>query len=272
MGTLQTLLALVGLIYVLCVIVQAVQEVTKSFLNTKAKTMAQTIKQFMGSRLPLADVEKALDARGLDITALEHFNRDDFRHLLDGIELLAPKLKGIVAGGAATFDQEKDNVAAAFDAMRARFQAAYTRKNKLIAIAFSFGVVLALNANLIAVYEQLAADQVMAQAIAGKAEKATCSQNQKQATVTSSADDFDTIYRTNRDCIQTVLKDYPILVRWHKVNGSWMPMGAGGILPALAGLVVMGGLVSMGAPFWNDILKGFTGLNNTLNSNNKKVT
>jgi hypothetical protein len=48
-------------------------------------------------------------------------------------------------------------------------------------------------------------------------------------------------------------------------------MGAGGLFPALLGLIVMGGLVSMGAPFWNDILKGFTGLNNTLNSNNKKV-
>ncbi len=271
MGTLQTLLALVGLIYVLCVIVQAVQEVTKSFLNTKAKTMAQTIQQFMGSRLPLPDVEKALAARGLDITALEHFNRDDFRHLLDGIESLAPKLQGIVASGTATFDQEKDNVAAAFDAARARFQAAYTRKNKLIAIAFSFAVVIALNANIVAVYEQLAADQVMAQAIAGKAEKATCSQSQRQAAVTNSADDFDTIYRTNRDCIQKVLQDYPILVRWHKVDGRWIPMGAGGLFPALAGLIVMGGLVSMGAPFWNDILKGFTGLNNTLNSNNKKL-
>jgi hypothetical protein len=271
MSTLQTLLALVGLIYVLCVIVQAVQEVLKSLLNTKAKTMEQIIHQFMGSRLPLADVQKALADRGLDITALEHFSRDDFRHLLDGIGSLAPKLQGIVASGTATFEQEKDNVAASFDAARAKFQAAYTRKNKIFAIAFSFAVVIALNANLIAVYEQLAADQVMAQAIAGKADKATCSKNQKQAGMTNPADDFDTIYRTNRDCIANTLKDYPILVRWHEVDGKWRPLDGDGILSTLAGLLVMGGLVSMGAPFWNDILKGFTGLNNTLN-NGKKLT
>lgn len=41
MSEFQTLLALVVLLYVLCVIVQAVQEILKSALDTKAKTMAE---------------------------------------------------------------------------------------------------------------------------------------------------------------------------------------------------------------------------------------
>jgi hypothetical protein len=34
----------------------------------------------------------------------------------------------------------------------------------------------------------------------------------------------------------------------------------------------MGVLVSLGAPSWNDILKGMMGINNTLNANTKKIS
>jgi len=275
MTTIQTLLALVGLIYVLCVIVQAVQEVVKSALNTKAKTMAHTINEFMGAHLPLDDVKKALTTRGLDLTALEHFNKDDFRHLLDGIESLAPKLKGIVATDTATFEQEKDNVAASYEAARAKFQAAYARKNKLFALGFSFLIVIALDANLIAIYQELAADQVMAQGIAAKAVKATCG-SPAQADSQKSTD-LNQTYESSRDCIKQTLKSYPILVRWSQKAGKmWVPMWWWGgkdwdePFAAIVGILVMGSLVSLGAPFWNDVLKGITGINNSLNTGGGK--
>ena len=273
MSTLQTLLALVGLIFVLSVIVQAVQEVFKAVLKTKADTIEKTIIGFMGTHLRLDQVQKALQPRGLDITALEHFSKDDFRHLLDGIQLDEPQLKDIIASGTATVDQVKDNIAASYDAARAKFQAAYTKRNKLFAIAFSFVVVLLLDSNLISIYQELAADQVMAQAIAGKAQKATCGAPQ-QGTVQS--DDLDTIYKANRDCIKTTLQEYPILVRWYQVEGSWRPMwwvhGKDWRDPftAIFGFLVMWGLVSLGAPFWNDVLKGMTGVNNALNMGGTK--
>src|SRR5580658_5644018 len=107
MTTFQTLLALVVFIFALSVIVQAVQEVIKSLANTKANTMAQMVVKFMGTHLTLAQVQGALEKRGLDITALENFNKDDFRSLLDGIEFLDPQLQGIVANADATLDQKK---------------------------------------------------------------------------------------------------------------------------------------------------------------------
>ena len=277
MGTLQTLLALVGLIYVLCVIVQAVQEVIKSALDTKANTMAQTINKFMGAHLPLDDVKKALAERGLDITALEHFSKEDFRHLLDGIESLEPKLKGIVTKETATFEQQKDNVAAAYDGARANFQKAYSKRNKLFAVVFSFAVVIALDANLISMYQELAADQLMAQAIAGKADKVTtCGVGQGGATQADQSTDLDKVYQSNRNCVAKMLNSYPILVRWYKPHSMWVPMWWGkdwdDPFVAIAGLLLMGILVSLGAPFWNDILKGITGLNNTLNTGGKKVS
>ena len=269
MGTIQTLLALVGLIYVLCVIVQAVQEVIKSALDTKATTMEQTINKFMGDHLPLDDVKKALATRGLDITALEHFSKEDFRHLLDGIASLEPKLQGIIVTGTATFEQLKDNVAASYEAARSRFQAAYAKKNKLWAFAVSFIIVIALDANLITIYSELAADQVMAQGIAAKAQKATCGQTGEK--------DFNQTYEQSRDCIKATLQDYPILVRWFKKGNWWVPRWWGGKdwddpFAAIAGLLVMGILVSLGAPFWNDVLKGITGVNNALNSGGAKKT
>ena len=51
MGTLQTLLALVVLIYILCVVVQFMQEGVKALLNTKGETMRKVIQNFMGDKL-----------------------------------------------------------------------------------------------------------------------------------------------------------------------------------------------------------------------------
>jgi hypothetical protein len=273
MSTLQTLMALVVLIYVLSVIVQAVQEVVKSLLNTKAKTMEATITKFMGEHLTLDQVNGALQQRGLDITALEHVNKDDFRHLLDGIrftEQQIQRIPNVVALQNATVDQLKDHAASAYEAARGAFQKAYTKKNKIFVIAISFIVVIVLNANLIMLYEEVGADQVMAQAIVGKAEKTDpgkCNPNNKNSDLQS---DLAKTYSANRDCVKTALKAYPVLVRWSKEKWSedWDESKVGTIF----GLLVMGVLVSLGAPFWNDVLKGVTGVNNTLNTNDEKTS
>lgn len=262
MSTLQTMLALVGLIYVLCVVVQALEELLKSLLETKANTMRQTIDKFMGDLLPREKVEEALKVRGLDITALEHFNKDDFRKLLDGIELVEPKVTELIKSGTATLDTAKENIASAYDAARSQFQALYTKKNKIFAIAFSVIVVCVLNANVIMLYRALVADQVMAQAIAGKADKvaAACQE------ASSQSNDFVDIYNTNRKCIQNKLNEYPILLRSGLYSADWQASWPSTII----GLIFMAVLVSLGAPFWNDILKGLTGLNNTLNTAKKE--
>ena len=51
MGICQTLTAIVVLIFALCVMVQAVPEIMKSLLDTKARTMKKIITDFMGSYL-----------------------------------------------------------------------------------------------------------------------------------------------------------------------------------------------------------------------------
>lgn len=268
MSTFQTLLATVALIYVLCVIVQGVQEVIKSLLDTKARTMAETINKFMGGHLTLAQVKDALETRGLDIADLEHFNKDDFRKLLDGIELLDSQAKGIVASTTATLDQVKDNMAASYEAARISFQKSYTAKNKRWVIALSFLAVLVLNASVIRIYEILAASQNLSQAIAGTASAiASADSSTKVTAATPQGSSPADVYQRNRDAITKDLQKYPVLLRTKYYSEDFQNE----TFNEIAGLLLMGILVSLGAPFWNDVLKGMMGVNNALNAGGKKT-
>jgi len=269
MSTFQTLLAVVVLIFVLSVIVQAVQEVLKSLLDTKAKTMAETIDKFMGNFLTLPQVKGALDRRGLDITALEHFNKEDFRHLLDGIELAAPQLQGVVASATATVEQAKDNIAGAYEAARGSFQNSYTSKNKKWVIALSFLIVIALNASLIKMYVILSANQNLTQAISGTASTIVNAEKSAQSSANASqTPNAAEIFDKNREAITNDLQKYPILFRtfYYPTDLKQEPFNE------IAGLLLMGLLVSMGAPFWNDVLKGMMGVNTALNSKSKNAS
>ena len=280
MGTIQTLTAMVVLILALCVIAQAVQELLKSILGTKAETMKQTIKDFMGEHLTLEQVTQALATRGLDITDLEHFTKDDFRHLLDGIDLTGLQIRGVVKSAQATIDDAKNNIAAAYDGALAKFQKLYAKKNKTFAVIISFVVVILLNSNIVMIYEQLATDQVMAQAIIGKANDAVCDESghsNQTAGENSGHQNLKEVYVNERKCVSAVVNDYPIIFRWkHNPEGKiLMPMylvqdGDRGAFKIIFGLLAMGLLVSLGTPFWNDVLKGATGINNALNTAQKK--
>src|SRR5712692_3295871 len=208
MSTFQTMISLVLLIFVLSVMVQAIQEVLKAFLNTKSAVLKQIVTEFMGQHLSLQQVETALAARGLKLTALEQLDRQDFRQLLDGIVLQDAQLQGLVASAAATVAQVKDNIAASFEAARAAFLKAYTNRNKLFVIAISFLVVIPLNANVISLYRQISVDSVVQQTLVGQASKAKTDQPQQG--------DLKEVYDRTHDEISKALEDYPILLRTSK--------------------------------------------------------
>jgi hypothetical protein len=268
MGTFQTLLCLVLLIFVLSVGVQAIQEVIKAALNTKASVMAQTIEKFMGDRLTLPQVQDALHLRGLDITALENFNKQDFRRLLDGIQFKNGQLKGIVVFAEATVEQAKDNIAASYEAARAAFQRAYTRRNKVFVVVLSLLAVIALNANVVILYELLSSDQAAQQAIVGKAVAVTLDQAGKRGDSQDQPTDLGAAYAHSRDQINKALQGYPILIRTSKFREDFENHP----YSEIPGLLVMGILVALGAPFWNDVLKGMMGVNNALNTNQKPAS
>ena len=262
MSLLQTLLALVVLIYVLCVIVQFMQEGVKALLDTKAKTMEKVVGQFMGENLLKSDqVKNALLKRGFQsLAALEHFSKEDFRQLLDTIPIAEDQrqeISNIVGTANATVDQFRQHAEASYDAAMAKFQRLYAATNKKWVIAISFVVVLTLNASAIKIYEILAVEPAVAAAIAAKA-ASVAPPNQDSAAAQAFNPD-----KTRQDMTQQ-LQDYPILLRTLKYPTD-IKDPANDI-----GLLIMATLVSLGAPFWNDVLKGMMGINNALNTGGKK--
>jgi len=262
MNTFQTLIALALLIYVLSVIVQAIQEFVKNLFNTKADVMAQTVDKFMGDSLKLPQVQAALDRRGLNITALENLNKADFRSLLDGVEFLPGQLDGIVKTAQSDVEKAKENIAASYEGFRATFQDAYTKRNKLIVLILSFVVVLLLNANAIILYDQISSDQAAQQALVQSAA------NPPANAPSQTGQDPLAAANNTRAAIQKDLQDYPVLIRTHKYGKDFDEHP----YAQIPGLLVMGFLVSLGAPLWNDVLKGMTGINNALNTKSKTAS
>jgi len=276
MSTLQSVTAVIALIFALSVIVQAIQEFIKDFLQTKPKAMMQALNEFMGDMLNSADVQNALKVRGLDVTAVENFSTSDFRSLLDAIPFDQQKVQKLVQGGQASLDKIKDNIAGAYQGALARFQKIYERKNKQIAALLSVVLVLILNANVIFLYESISADPAMQQAIMSKVQTIVSDDATAKAKANAKAGTSDDpsaqatalkeSYQATRDQIATVLNTDTMLVRTNlypdDFSSHW--------LKTIVGLLLMGGLVSLGAPFWNDVLKGAAGVNNGFSGNGKK--
>jgi hypothetical protein len=264
-STLQSLTAFIALIFALSVIVQAIQEFIKKFLQTKPKAMMQALDEFMGDMLDSADVQNALKVRGLDVTALENFSTSDFRSLLDAIPFDQQKVQKLVQGGQASLDKIKDNIAGAYQGALTKFQKIYEGKNKQIAAVLSVVLVLILNANVIFLYENISADPATQQAIMSKVQTiVSANANAKAGTSddpSAQADALGKSYETTRDDIATVLNTDTMLLRTKLYPDEF----AKHRLKTILGLLLMGGLVSLGAPFWNDVLKGATGVNNAFN-------
>jgi hypothetical protein len=267
MSEFQTLLSLVLLIYILSVFVQAIQELIKKILGTKAAVMRQALERFMGKALSRSDVENALNLRGLNITALENLNKQDFRHLRDGIDFQPAQVQAIVKKAGATIDNLRDNIAGSYEGFRADFQQAYTRRNKIFVLILSFIVVIALNSNLIVLYKLISTDQAARQALVSRTSLPPAVPS-ASGTASQSAADLLAAVENTRTAIAQDLQQYPILLRTGKLPSEhaehpWVQV---------FGLVLMGLLVSLGAPFWNDILKGMTGVNNALNTSGGKAS
>jgi hypothetical protein len=252
MNAFQSMISMVLLIFVLSVVVQAIQEVLKELLNTKANVMGQVMDQFMGQHLPLDQIKTALSRRGLQITALEHFDSEAFRHLLDGMNFQNPQLQTLLPSGQQTLDRFKENIASSYEAARAMFQAVYTRRNKQFVLVTTFLVVILLNANIISLYNQISVDSIVQQTLLGQAQRIKPPEESQQG-------DLKIVYNKSREQISSALEQYPILLRTSKFKDDFAHP-----VRAALGLLVMGSLVSLGAPFWNDVLKSITGINNAL--------
>ena len=80
--------------------------------------------------------------------------------------------------------------------------------------------------------------------------------------------DLGAAYSHSRDQLEKAIESHSTLIRTCKYPCDFENHP----YTLVPGLLLMGLLVSLGAPFWNDILKGMMGVNNTLNASGRKTS
>lgn len=149
----------------------------------------------------------------------------------------------------------------------------YSRSMKTFAIVLSLIVVVVLNANLFAIYRQVSGDQAMRDLIVqsgeGILQKAREQQNAGQ--LPQDQQTTDKLSELNQS-INQVKQASSLYTDFGFSGPNWMAdawrergkITGYQVLETLLGWIVMTALLSVGAPFWQDVLESLFGLKNFL--------
>lgn len=195
------------------------------------------------------------------------------------------KLKEIVKslpmfGGSGAKDKLKkvlEDIETWFDVTKKAFQDHYERRMKTWALVVSGILVLALNANVIDIYREFATQKSVREAAVAMGQRFLSVPIDSLTRQTSAPKNDTTRVESNRDSIivgqikenvsqiQKILSDNSFqLFRWtkppHLRSQTWFL----DLVTTLFGWAGMALLVSLGAPFWYDLLKTLFGVKNLL--------
>jgi hypothetical protein len=168
---------------------------------------------------------------------------------LDGLpEALSERLKPLIADADKDVEKLRANLEAWYDDTMARVSGWYKRKSQIV-----IGVVLApaINANAIAMAQRMWKDNtvrsaVLAQAQADASAKPPAGNPPKaDHKLSDAADNVDKVVKVG------------IPMGW---RGTTVPHGAEGIATAVGGWLLTILAISLGAPFWFDLLSRFSRL------------
>jgi len=155
------------------------------------------------------------------------------------------------------------------------FEERYVRSMKTFALVLSFLTVVVLNANLFDIYRQLsgntqmrdqlvnAGEEISKRLDAQRAAAGQVSQEQAEATIQQVAEESVKNIRENVAVYTSFGFEGP---RW--IARVWKNPGGAltrGAFETILGWLVMTALLSVGAPFWQDVLTSLFGLKNLLN-------
>jgi len=179
-------------------------------------------------------------------------NRLPEGHTRESLLVLIDKTKNEVAAGANAVEQLQKNVEGWFNDAMDRVSGWYKRWTQRIQLILAIIIVLLLNVDTIMLVKRFSTDKEVRAAILSQAEKA--SQNGAQP---------------NPEQLQADIKSVSLLLGWTndpKDEARYFPWCAGGWLAfwrtllKLLGLLISIGAVSLGAPFWFDMLSKFINL------------
>lgn len=287
-GTLDPILATAAVVLGLALVVQGVQQIFKQWLDLKSAYMRIQLLAMFDSTVrakertyhgiaPVTAMEKGADpladaaVRGIE-AAVRTFGYKDLEHL---VHLSADDLKGLIHAidwtripGAGAVMEEMGTLTAAtdrwFDMAKTGFQDMYERRMKVWSFFTSLAVVIALNADLFAVYHEFTVNGPLRDAAVAWAGRSV--QVPQEGADTSSG-----VTETGKaesilaelDSLQSLIGGEQFgAIGWRA--GSFSPPGSKGWVGEwvmhVAGWFCMTILVSLGAPFWYDLLKTVLGI------------
>jgi hypothetical protein len=297
--TLDAIIATAAVALGLSLIVQAIQQIIKQWLDLKSNYMRFQLlamfntKQSMTSSVPdmglrrITKMVGEVDDNARKIvdqleTATKSFGYKDLELLetlsVDEMKRLAKSLP-MFAKAKEEWKQVEKNIDTWLTFTQRAFQDLYQRRMKLWSFIVSAIVVLLLNANLLEVYNEFSMNKPLRDAAAAMAEKFVAMPRDSiivkektgakdTAYVVSKPDSLivQEIQKSLSDVQQVAASKTFQIFRWTKARLAQLYSDRWYVIwpKAILGWFAMTLLVSLGAPFWYDLLKTLMGIKNYL--------
>jgi predicted lactoylglutathione lyase len=271
--TLDTVIAMVIVLLVLSLIVQSLQTIVKKWFKFKSRTILDSLHDLFTYVQEKEDqVKEAAQASDKLVEAvkgeLKKLGRVSLISKHAMVDSIAKEdlLKILERIGATNLQGEVDKW---YETVMQGFEERYTRHMKTVAICISVVVVIFFNANFFQVYQNISkSDQLRTALIAQSedvnkrldalreqgAQASGTAQQQLEAAQKQLAADIDNVASLGF----TPLRREQVSAFF---SGQIAPMHA---LKVLIGWAIMVMLLSVGAPFWQDVLESLFGVKNIL--------
>jgi hypothetical protein len=297
---LDALLATAAVILGLSLIVQAIQQIIKQWLDLKSNYMrvqllamfdspaVDKMFRFNGLWNVRALAQRASTTAQTVVTQLENIMRTFGYRNLDVLETMnTDKLKEIVRSiqwpdTSINVDEIQRDISIWFEIAKKGFQDLYERRMKLWAFLISAVVVIVMNANLFDVYKEFTTNKPLRDAAIAWMDK-TVSQPRDSVIVIvkpGKVDSVNVIKKSDEQIAKEIKENFAYvqssvreqsfqLFRWTKPYREILfqaeyPVWIKNWIKTLLGWLAMTLLVSLGAPFWYDTLKAVMGIKDAL--------
>ena len=188
--------------------------------------------------------------------------RESIKEGLPGDSSIERSLLTLVDQAGGDFEKAATNVEKWFDDVMDRVGGWYTRKAQLITLIFAFTVAIAFNADTLTIVHQLSQDTTLRATVVSAADRIV--ENAQQVEETGLE---DATTQELRDQLQSLGIPLGWAGKWEDPDGDGLPEELRALpnpfIPGqswpfvrkLLGLFITGMAISLGAPFWFDLLK-----------------
>jgi hypothetical protein len=290
--SLDAIIATLAIILGVSLVVQGVQQIFKQWLDLKSNYMrVQLFAMFDNGQLavknkfagmgratsmtydadPLAEaavkgIEAVVKSYGYkNLELLEHVDVGAMKQIVASVDWKRIPASDAVEGHLEELNKSIDDY---FLLAKRAFQDMYERRMKVWSFYTSLVVVIALNANLFFIYQQFSSNAPLREAALSWVEKRLAVPLDTASHVVAKSDSaiFESMTSEVKSMRDILTSDGFQVIGWHST--SFVPACAKGWvcnwIGNIVGWLVMALLVSLGAPFWYDLLKTLMGVKDKL--------